>query len=325
MEKRKALLIWLQKQNADVIFLQETYSSKEIENNWRRQWKGPMFFAHGSNHSCGVLVLIKDGLEFDMKSKLADDNGRYILLDVTVQGSNYILGNIYAPNKTKEQCSFFEDLQQKLYDFVTCQNQRIIIGGDFNVVNDPDLDCSGGVPKVKESSKILDDICLNYDLIDIWRIRNPEIKLFTWRQKKPLIQRRLDFWLVSDFCQDEVEETSIKTAIRTDHLTIVISFNSLDEQIRGPSYWKFNSSLTEDENYVSAINAKIPEWLEEFNEVTDKRVLWDLIKYRVRQFTIKYSQERAQKKRQDLVEIETSLKQAEGALSIDSSTSNIEN
>ena len=128
MEKRKALLIWLQKQNADVIFLQETYSSKEIENNWRCQWKGPMFFAHGSNHSCGVLVLIKDGLEFDMKSTLADDNGRYILLDVTVQGSNYIMGNIYAPNKTKEQCSFFEDLQQKLDDFVTCQNQRIIIG-----------------------------------------------------------------------------------------------------------------------------------------------------------------------------------------------------
>ena len=322
---RTFLLIWLQKQNADVIFLQETYSSKEIENNWRCQWKGPMFFAHGSDHSCGVLVLIKDGLEFDMKSKLADDNGRYILLDVTVQGSNYIMGNIYAPKKTKEQCSFFEDLQQKLDDFVTCQNQRIIIGGDFNVVNDPDLDCSGGVPKVKESSKILDDICLNYDLIDIWRIRNPESKLFTWRQKKPLIQRRLDFWLVSDFCQDEVEETSIKTAIRTDHSAIVISFNSLDEQIRGPSYWKFNCSLTEDENYVSAINAKIPEWLEEFNEVTDKRVLWDLIKYRVRQFTIKYSKGKAQKKRQDLVEIETSLKQAEEALSIDSSTSNFEN
>ena len=131
--------------------------------------------------------------------------------------------------------------------------------------------------------------------------------------------------MLANFCQDEVEETSIKTAIRTDHLATVISFNSLDEQIRGPSYWKFNSSLTEDENYVPAINAKIPEWLEEFNEVTDKRILWDLIKYRVRQFTIKYSQERAQKKRQDLVEIETSLKQAEGTLSIDSSTSNIEN
>ena len=99
-------------------------------------------------------------------------------------------------------------LFQKAMTKIRQSNQRIIIGGDFNAVNDPDLDCSGGVPKVKESSKILDDICLNYDLIDIWRIRNPEIKLFTWRQKKPLVQRRLDFWLVSDFCQDEVEETS---------------------------------------------------------------------------------------------------------------------
>ena len=45
----------------------------------------------------------------------------------------------------------------------------------------------------------------------------------------------------------------------------------------------FNSSLDDDENYVLAINQKIPEWLGEFKEVIDKRVLWDLIKYCVRQ------------------------------------------
>ena len=47
----------------------------------------------------------------------------------------------------------------------------------------------------------------------------------------------------------------------------------LNEQNRGPSYWKFNSSLVDDENYVLAINQKVPEWLEEFKEVIDKRVL----------------------------------------------------
>ena len=133
------------------------------------------------------------------------------------------LGNIYAPNKMKEQCNFFVELQQKLDDFITIQDQRIIIGGDFNVIMDQNLDCAGGSPKEKESVKFLNDICLNYDLIDIWRTRNPDSTLFTWRQKKPLIQRRLDFWLISDFCQDEVEETSIKTAIRTDHSAIIIS------------------------------------------------------------------------------------------------------
>ena len=65
-----------------------TYSTKEVENNWKRQWKGPMFFAHGSNHSCGVLVLVRDSLEFEMKSIITDDNGRYILLNhAKVQGS----------------------------------------------------------------------------------------------------------------------------------------------------------------------------------------------------------------------------------------------
>ena len=59
-EKRQALLIWLQKQNADNIFLQETYNTKEVENNWKRQWSGSMFFAHGSNPSCGVLVLVRE-------------------------------------------------------------------------------------------------------------------------------------------------------------------------------------------------------------------------------------------------------------------------
>ena len=99
LEKRKSMLIWLQKQNADIIFLGETNSTKDIENIWKCQWKGSMFFAHGSNRSCGVLILVKHSLEFDLKSLLADDNGHYILLNATVQGCNYFSSNIYAPNK----------------------------------------------------------------------------------------------------------------------------------------------------------------------------------------------------------------------------------
>lgn len=78
-------------------------------------------------------------------------------------------------------------------------------------------------------------------------------KLLTWGQKKPIVQRRLGFWLISDLFEDKIEETGIKTAIRTDHSEIVISFNSLDEQVHALSNWKMNSSLMEDENYVSTI------------------------------------------------------------------------
>ena len=51
-----------------------------------------------STERCGVLILVKDSLEFDLKSILADDNGHYILLNATVHGCNYFFGNIYATN-----------------------------------------------------------------------------------------------------------------------------------------------------------------------------------------------------------------------------------
>ena len=87
-KKTQAPLIWPQKQKVDIIFLQEPYSTKEVENNWKCQWKGPMSFAHGSNHSCGVLVLARDSSEFEMKYITTDDNGHYILLNAKVQGSD---------------------------------------------------------------------------------------------------------------------------------------------------------------------------------------------------------------------------------------------
>ena len=48
------------------------------------------------------------------------------------------------------------------------------MGGDFNVTLDSDFDCSGGKPFKKESVKQIQDLCLDFDLVNIWRIRNPE-------------------------------------------------------------------------------------------------------------------------------------------------------
>ena len=53
-----------------------------------------------------------------LKSKRTDEYGRYILLNATVQGCNYIMGNMYAPNMVSEQCSFFEKLQEKFDSFL---------------------------------------------------------------------------------------------------------------------------------------------------------------------------------------------------------------
>ena len=46
---------------------------------------------------------------------------------------------------------------------------------------------------------------------------------------------------------------------------------------RGPSFWKFNSTLVNDSDYRFLLDENIKKWLEEFKEAVDKRVLWDLL------------------------------------------------
>ena len=54
--KRKALFTWLNEERYDIIVLQETYSTVDVEDIWRTQWRGKLFFAYGFNHSCGVKL-----------------------------------------------------------------------------------------------------------------------------------------------------------------------------------------------------------------------------------------------------------------------------
>ena len=88
----------------------------------------------------------------------------------------------------------------------------------------------------------------------------------------------IDYWLISDSLQDEIISVEIKASIKTDHSAITLSISSLDETERGPNFWKFNSNLVNDSDYCELLTTEYVNWSEEFKEVQDKRVLWDLIK-----------------------------------------------
>ena len=132
-----------------------------------------------------------------------------------------------------------------------------IVGGDFNVILDEVLDRRGGNKKRKESAKYVEELCVEHDLIDIWRIRNPSETRITWCQKTPIIQRSLDYWLVSDCLQVNIDTVDITTAIKSDHSAITLGRIGLDESVRGPSFWKFNSNLVNDPDYCQLISCSI--------------------------------------------------------------------
>jgi len=68
--------------------------------------------------------------------------------------------NIYTPNKTKDHCTFFEEIQKELDELKLDKTCDVIVGGDFNVILDADLDGTGGKPLKKNLLKIL-RICVH--------------------------------------------------------------------------------------------------------------------------------------------------------------------
>ena len=104
-----------------------------MENKWKKQWKGETFFSHGTNHSRGVIILVKDQLDFKLQSLKVDSQGRYVLLEALIQDSPF------APNKCAEQCDFFNKISEELKSSLTLADSSFVIGGDFNVIFQQDL------------------------------------------------------------------------------------------------------------------------------------------------------------------------------------------
>ena len=58
-----------------------------------------------------------------------------------------------------------------------------------------------------------------YDLCNIWRIRNPSKKLYTFRENHSsgIINRRLDYIFILNKLQEFSNDTDIIRAFKTDH------------------------------------------------------------------------------------------------------------
>ena len=118
--------------------------------------------------------------------------------------------------------------------------------------------------------------------------------------------------------------TFLVRAIKSDHSAITLLINGMDDSEHGPSFWKFNSSLVNDSDYRFLLDENIKNWLEEFKEIVYRRVLWDLLKYKIRQLTIKYSKEKPHSRKAKVKDLEEKLQNCTKNCESDPSKENLE-
>ena len=307
--KRQAVFKWISNQKANICFLSETYITHDIVDNVNTDWTGLCYHSYGIKHakgaSRGVSILVKNNIPFTFLDEITSEDGRKLIVNCDIGGTKFSLISIYAPNSKKERVNFFADVKRCLNDI---ELHNIIMGGDFNTVVDKHLDKKGGLPAETHSSKALTKHLINhFNLFDPWRTQNPTKQHFTHKQVNPLILTRIDFWLVSKKLQTDIISSNIIPSIRTDHRAITFEFH-VKQISKGKGFWRLNTSILDNKEYQNGIIELIDNVTKEYaHSEIEKRLLWDLLKIKCKEFSIKFSYKLSHERMSEVTRLQTQL------------------
>ena len=164
-----------------------------------------------------MATLIRNNFHCRVEESIVDSNGRFIILKVLLSGEPALLVNIYAPNRDNEWVTFYRSLLQTIVKNNLDEIEDIIVGEDFNCSLNPVVDKRGGSMIPRQSViNVIEQLQSELDLHDIWRVKNPTIRSFTWSQSNPLVFSRLDYCLISNSLSDNACNVDMISAIKTD-------------------------------------------------------------------------------------------------------------
>ena len=75
-----------------------------------------------------------------MNNQKTDNDGRILILDVTINDVNFVLINLYNANTETEQVSVLNNLSSLLEKFDVTLEKKVILAGDFNLFLNSKLD-----------------------------------------------------------------------------------------------------------------------------------------------------------------------------------------
>ena len=86
--------------------------------------------------------------DFKVINTACNKNGRILIFDAELNGTNFLLISFYNSNTESEQLSTFSTLQNLLENLII--TKKIVFRGDFNLIFDCKFDASGGNPILKK-------------------------------------------------------------------------------------------------------------------------------------------------------------------------------
>lgn len=290
----------------DILFLQETHiNNMFFAKKYEKLFNANGWWSFSINVTGGVGILIKCDLVYDLISFQHDSEGRYIVVDIDINNYKLRLINVYVHNKPSDRREFITNLH-----YIVNTRRQVVMGGDFNFVENVALDKLGGLIETGEYGKDeINNLKDDFDLYDPFRKLYPTDRVFTFFNNciNNPIYCRLDRFYTNKLLYSVIENVIVHVCSVSDHDFVELKFKNFNnaDLTYGPGYWKLNTSILFDLNTKFHI---IDIYNNEFKNVEVKDVFWwEHFKARCKTIFIKRSRERAVKRRKEILDLEKEL------------------
>ena len=277
--KRLTLFHWLQENNIDIACLQETFCIESFKEVFNNSCSGKVIHSFtDSPHSRGVCIVLSNKLKYKLINKHGSKDGRKLLINIKIDEDIYTVVNVYAPNIIKERINFMKQLATWIAQY-SLNLDNLILCGDMNCCcENKDRRNQNG----DKSNRFLNKCINSLHLKDIWRLAHPNEIMFTYKDIS-----RIDYILLSHILSAIVPRCEI-LSIPTipDHRAVVVNIG--DTHNRGQGYWKLNTSILDNQNYRDEIISIIQKTQNEFRDLKNPLLTWDIIKIRVKEQSIQF-------------------------------------
>lgn len=189
--KKKKILNQLKRANCQIAFLQETHLSDIEHEKLKKSWADKVFYSsHQSGRKRGVSILIHRQVNFALTKVHKDSEGRFILVNGSIDGIQVCLMNIYAPNE--DEPGFISTV---INTALQHSSGILLLGGDFNCAMSQLMDRQPTSKNpTSRMSKILKHLSMESGLVDIWRSRFPKGRDFTFYSHRHSSYSRIDYF-----------------------------------------------------------------------------------------------------------------------------------
>lgn len=239
---------------------------------------GHLFHSKFSQRVRGAAIIIHKRVMFEHNESIIDPNGRFVMVSGKLQNIPVILASIYAPNWDNDEffVKFFSSLPK-------VDEHHIIIGGDFNLVQDVSMDRSSSKQStLTKSANVVLNNASQLGLSDPWRFKNPQGKAFSFSSHVHHTFSRIDFFLVDNKLLHCISACTYHTLVVSDYAPVSIDL-TLPTNRPSPPPWRFNSSGLSDSAFKDFLSSQIKFYFE-LNQTPDisSHTLWEAFKAFIR-------------------------------------------